>query len=133
MPLFPLLFKSQQTQSAPLAVPRMRDDRAAERFDVCQSVSIGLPGDVVVTGSVINISVTGAAIRVDGWNTSRTEWLAGLDQGDELWVEGILPGGLISCWVVVSDEGLLRVHFSRDEAQRRQLRVAIARLAAPTP
>lgn len=128
MSLFSELFKSPQIQSAPPTVPRMRDDRGAERFDVCQSVFIGRPGATGVTGSLISISLTGAAIRVDEWNTARAEWLAGLDQGDDLWLVGLLAVP-ISCWVVVSDEGLLRVHFSRDEAQRRHLRETIARLA----
>jgi hypothetical protein len=131
MPLFSALLKSPQTNSPPPVAPRARDDRAAERFEVCQSVSIGRPGAGLATGSVISLSVTGAAIRVDGWNMSRAEWLSELEQGDELWVEGLLAVP-ISCWAVVSDEGLLRVHFSREEAERQQLRGAIARLAATT-
>ena len=106
-----------------------RDARDAERHDAYIPVSIGPRGRPQAAGLVINLSPGGAAIRVHGWNAgTQVGWLTGLNQGDEMRLAGLLHAPM-SCWVVVVDEGLIRVHFSPDEAQQNQLCEAIERLA----
>jgi PilZ domain len=102
-----------------------RDERDAVRHDANIPVTIQARGMPPVTGSVINISVRGAAIRIE-----HATWLFHLSQGDELGLTGVLDLP-VSCWVVVFDEEVLRVHFAPDDEVREQLRMVIGLLAAP--
>jgi hypothetical protein len=104
--------------------------RADERYEAYQPVSIGLPGRrVPVEGTVINISLGGAAVVIPGWGTrSPARWLKHLERGDELRMAGLLDE-VVSCRVVSVDIGVLRVRFSRDEVLRGQLRELIDGLA----
>jgi hypothetical protein len=90
--------------------------RAGDRFDAEIPVCIGSRGKPLARGTLVSLSLQGAAIRID----DAAEWLVGLDQGDELRMTGLL-GDSMSCWVVVVDSDLLRVHFSADTGQRKNL------------
>ena len=80
----------------------------------------------------MNISITGAAVRVNGWSAAAQEtWLTGLDHGDELMLAGLLDVSL-SCWVIAVDEGVLRVRFLRDDGLRQRLRVLVAEFSSNT-
>lgn len=106
---------------------RERERRADKRYDALIPVTIGPPGLPPVAGLVINLSLGGAAVRMHEWNTP---WLVRLNQNDELWLTGLLDAST-PCRVVVVDDDILRIHFSRDDALRRQLLDVIGRIAAP--
>ena len=106
-----------------------RDRRAAPRFDVDQAVSLIRPGFLPAAGLVFNISRSGAAIRIHGIQAPvPAPWPARLKHGDEISLLGLLTNP-VSCWVVGVEDGVLRVHFSLDAANRRQLGAKIATLS----
>lgn len=128
MSLLSAFFGLQRKESAPNGAVHTWDRRDAERYEVGHQISIGLPGTSPVAGTIINISVSGAAIRIEGWNgRARAVWLAQLSRGDELWMVGLV-GIPISCWLVVLEGDLLRVHFARGGTLRSRLREVILRL-----
>jgi hypothetical protein len=128
--LISAIFGLPRKRSAPNGAVYTWDRRGAERFEVGHQIAIGLPGTSPVAGTIINISVGGAAIRIEGWNArARAVWLAELSRGDELWMVGLL-GIPISCWVVVFEGDLLRVHFPRGGSLRSLLREVIMRLTS---
>jgi hypothetical protein len=101
------------------------DRRGAPRYDVYFEVWLRRTGLAPVAGAVINISESGAAIRVHGWNVPvPSAWPTRLNHGDELWLAGLL-GIPLSCWIIGVNDGVLRVHFSLNEAMRYQLREVI--------
>ena len=117
-------------QPVPPARTYVRDEREAPRFSVSRRVSIGPPGQCSTTGTMVNLSATGAAIRIDGPDADiRPPWFNHLTHGDEMWLAGLLGTSLL-CWVVTFDDGVLRVHFYRDVALQDQLRGVIGQLAA---
>lgn len=126
MTLLSGLLKYPWKRPAPNVVAPAEDQRGAERFDVRHPVSVGRYGDLAVAGTVINLSISGAAIRIEEADAA---WLARLDQGDDLWLAGLLEHPM-SCWVVVVDDHVLRVHFARDAALRHQIREVTGRLLA---
>lgn len=110
--------------------------RTEERYEAYHPVSItpaglnpsGRPASLV-GGTVINISLGGAAVHIPGWGAEApAEWLNRLDRGDELRLDGLVDAP-VSCWVVTVDAGVLRVRFSPDYALRCQLRELIDSLA----
>jgi hypothetical protein len=98
--------------------------RDTERFDVLQPVFVGQPGEPSVAGEVVNISLSGAAIRIA---EPYPAWVTGLNQSDEIWLSGLLRLP-VPCWVVLFDDGVLRVHFSRDGTLHQQMREVIGKL-----
>ncbi len=105
---------------------RQDERRGALRHDVQFNVHLRRPGISPVAGSVINISWSGAAIRVHGWNApTPAAWPTRLSHGDELWITGLLDSPLL-CWVVTVDDGVLRVHYTLNEPMRDQLQEKIA-------
>jgi hypothetical protein len=107
--------------------------RTAPRYDVHIEVWLRQHGLAPVAGSVINISRSGAAIRVHGWNVPvPSAWPTRLNHGDEVWLTGLLDVPL-SCWVIAVEDGVLRVHFSLEEAMRHQLREVISALPHDAP
>ncbi len=130
MTLLSAIFGLARKGPAPNRVVRTGDRRGAERFEVGHQVSIGLPGTSPVAGTITNLSVSGAAIHIEGWNgRARAAWLAQLGRGDELWMMGLL-GIPMSCWVVSFEGDLLRVHFARDGGLRSRLREVISKLTS---
>jgi hypothetical protein len=108
------------------------DRRAEERYEAYHAVKVSLAGALAsVAGTVINVSLSGAAVLVPGWRAQApAEWLTRLHRGDELALTGLLDA-TASCSVVTADAGVLRVQFARDDALRGQLRELISSLAAP--
>jgi hypothetical protein len=106
---------------------RQPERRAHARFEIDHPVTIGPLGESPVAGTIIDISLGGAAIRIHDWSAP---WLTCLNQSDELWLDGFFDVPT-SCRVVVTDDDLLRVHFAADDALRRQIRDIISRLASP--
>jgi hypothetical protein len=102
-----------------------QERRAHPRFAMDQLVTVGPSGEAPVTGTLVNLSLGGAAIRIHHWNAA---WLDRLEQRDQLWLTGLLDAP-ISCRVVVTDAGTLRVHFEDDAGGRPQLQDVIGRLA----
>jgi len=106
--------------------PEAPERRADERYDVSHPVAVGRPDAISIRGTLINLSLGGAAIRVHDWNGP---WLAGLEQRDEMWLDGLTPTPVV-CWIVVFDDDVLRVHFSPDELSRRRIQRAIDQLTS---
>jgi len=103
-------------------VAEMRNRRSDERYEAYHPVSIGLPGMPPVAGTLISISLGGAAIRFHGWVAELPEaWLARLRRGDQLEVDGLIDSPM-SCSTVTADGGVLRVQFERDDELRQKLR-----------
>jgi len=100
--------------------------RAHPRFAMDHLVTIHALAEVPVPGTMVNLSLGGAAIRVHDWNAA---WLNRLEQSDELWLSGLLEEP-ISCRVVVTDGGTLRVHFEDDAVLRRKLQEIVGRLTS---
>jgi hypothetical protein len=111
---------------------RPTDRRTEERYEAYHPVTIGPSGSFsYVEGTVINVSIGGAAVHVPGWGArAPAEWLSGLHRGGELQMTGLLEAPL-PCRVVTVDAGVIRVQFARDDAQRAQLRELIETLASP--
>jgi hypothetical protein len=105
--------------------PRTPERREHGRFAMEQLVTIGPFGDTPVPGTLVSLSLGGAAIRIHQWSAA---WLDRLEQRDELWLTGLL-GGPISCRVVVTDSGILRVHFQEDAVLKRKIQDIIDRAA----
>ena len=122
------LRKFQWRRTAQGGVSPMRDERTARRFDVRVPVLVGPPGGSPSSGIVINLSVGGAAIQIDGGNPYiPPDWSVRLNHGDEILIDGLLDTNLL-CWVVTFDDGILRVHFEPDDALRDRLRSLIRTL-----
>src|SRR4051794_15721256 len=107
-----------------------QDRRAWPRFPMDQSVSVGPPGEAPVVGTLVNLSLSGAAIRIHHWDAP---WLERLNQSDQLWLAGILDAPFL-CRVVVTDKGMVRVHFEDDAGLRRRIQWVIdSRADCSTP
>jgi len=89
-------------------MPEEWERRGHERFDVEHPVLIGWEGMAPVPATILNISLGGAALRL---SDRAKPWLRGLNQRDELWIDGLLPGPT-NCRMVVLEGNVLRVHFS---------------------
>jgi hypothetical protein len=105
-------------------VTNTHERRSDERQSAFIPVLIGLRGQPPLAGSVINISLNGAAIRINEWNAA---WLISLDQSDEMWLAGLLEVPVI-CWVVIVEKDVIRVHFAWDHEFRNQLQELIGKL-----
>jgi hypothetical protein len=107
-------------------VPTGSERRVAERFTVRRPVSIRRPGSSSVRGILLNISLTGAAVHIQGWNVADdAPWPTMVGQGDEVWLTGLLNVPL-ACWAIAVDDGVLRVRFLRDPGTQAALRDLIA-------
>jgi hypothetical protein len=109
------------------ATADLDDRRAARRYDKNRPVTIVRDLCLSAQSFIVNISLTGAAIRVySGWYIPETvDWVTKLKSGDDIWLSDLLPEPVF-CWVVALDDGVVRVRFSLTEAARSQLRQLIA-------
>src|SRR4051812_3681795 len=81
--------------------PGAPERRADKRYEVYIPVSIAPRGSEPIAGTIVNLSVRGAAIRLHQPRRGpRASWLDLLNHGDELWL-GALLAAPIACWVVV--------------------------------
>jgi hypothetical protein len=79
-----------------------------------------------VAGTLISVSLGGAAIRFHGWIAEVPEpWLTALNRGDELRLEGLIDTQM-SCRTVTTESGVLRVQFAPDDAMRREVRSMVS-------
>jgi hypothetical protein len=100
--------------------------RRDERYDAYHPVTIRIPGMPPVAGTLISVSLGGAAIRFHGWIAEVPEpWLAALNRGDELRLEGLIDTQM-SCRTVTTEAGVLRVQFAPDGAMRREVRSMVS-------
>jgi hypothetical protein len=96
--------------------------RRDERYDAYHPVTIRMPGMPPVAGTLISVSLGGAAVRFHGWIAEVPEpWLTALNRGDALRLEG-LTDTQASCQTVTTEAGVLRVQFAPDDTMRRKLR-----------
>ena len=126
MKLLSTLLRPWRHQSEPWK-PGAPERRADKRYEVYLPVSIAPRGTQPIAGTIVNLSVRGAAIRLhQPRRGAQASWLDLLNQGDELWLGALLEAP-VACWVVVIDDGVLRVHFGSDDELRGQLRGVIER------
>jgi hypothetical protein len=119
--LLSALFKLPWIRSA-RHVTETSDRRGDERYEAYHPVTIRMPGMPSVAGTLISISLGGAAIRFHGWVAEVPEaWLTRLKRGDELRLDGLI-GVPMSCRTVTADSGVLRVQFGWDDNLRHKLR-----------
>ena len=98
------------------------DRRGATRFDVDVEVTLSARGRIPMTALVFNLSRSGAAIRIHGVHVPVPEpWPVRLKHGDELWVAGVVDDPIF-CWVVTTENGVLRVHFALEDDMLAKLR-----------
>jgi hypothetical protein len=109
------------------ATADLDDRRTARRYDENRPVTIVRDLCLHAQSFIVNISLTGAAIRVySGWYVPETvDWVTKLKSGDDIWLSDLLTEPVF-CWVVALEDGVLRVRFSLTEAARSQLRQLIA-------
>src|SRR6202044_1214775 len=92
-------FSQKRAGMSPIFYPR--GDRATVRHDANIPVSVQLRCMPMVMGSIINISIGGAAVHITDWNgVLPADWFSLLDQGSELRLTGLLERP-ISAWVVL--------------------------------
>jgi hypothetical protein len=107
------------------------DRRRDERYDAYHPVTIRMSGMPPVAGTLISVSLGGAAIRFHGWIAEVPEpWLTALNRGDEVRLEG-LTDTQASCQIVTTEAGVLRVQFAPDDAMRRELRSMVGDFTGP--
>ena len=84
-----------------------------------------------VAGTLISVSLGGAAIRFHGWIAEVPEpWLTALNRGDEVRLEGLIHTQT-SCQIVTTEAGVLRVQFASDDAIRRELCSVVSEFTGP--
>jgi hypothetical protein len=131
MPL-PALFKLPWRRSTS-RVAGTSDRRTDERYEAYHPVKIQMPGMPPVAGTLISISLGGAAIRFHGWVADVPDpWLTQLNCGDELRLEGLIDAPT-SCQIVTTGAGVLRVQFARDDGLRRKLRSMVTDFTGTRP
>lgn len=129
MSLSGLLTRRFRRQAAtPLAGRSERRD--AVRYEISLPVSLRRDGMPPFAGSLINISISGAAITLHGWNVPvPAPWPTRLKHGDEIALTGLLDVPL-GAWVVAREEAVLRVRFLIDETVRERLAALMERVSA---
>ena len=111
------------------APPAVRERRLSERYETTLPVSLRRPDMPPFAGSLINISLSGAAITLHGWNVPvPAPWPTRLNHGDEIALTGLLEMP-VDAWVVGREEAVLRVRFLIDDPVREKLAAMIAALA----
>ena len=102
--------------------------RAAARYRLTGTVSVGRSESLPVTASMVDVSIGGAAVRLEP-RVHMQEWTQHLAAGEEIWLGGLLRDP-ITCWVVALDGDLLRLRFWHDDLTRSELKALIAGIAA---
>lgn len=104
----------------------MPERRAAPRVRLVRNVLIRRRGEIPTPGTLIDLSETGAAVRIEP-HTDIFEgvWPFKLANGDDIWLTALLEDP-VECWVVAVYRDVLRIRFARDDGLRIRLR-ALAR------
>jgi len=110
------------------AVPRDRmeqERRGASRIKVERNVLIRRRGEIPTPGTLMNISETGAAVRIEPLpDIFEGVWPFHLANGDDIWLTELLKDPL-EAWVIGVNRDVLRVRFVQDERLRQSLRVLV--------
>jgi hypothetical protein len=110
--------------------PAPPDRRVNQRYEAYHSVTIRVGRYSAVKGTVINISLGGAAVLIPGWRAKPPAgWLSHLKRGDRMRLVGLLDAP-VPCTIVTVQAGVLRVMFDADDLVRGQLSELIASLAS---
>ena len=110
---------------------RGNDRRGAPRYKIERTVWIVSPRLPSVEGVLVNLSLTGCAVRVPQLS-SRRPWPLSRISGDELSLWQLLRDP-VPCWVVAVDQYILRLRFQLNATMRLQLEQAISNWADRKP
>ncbi len=103
----------------------LREQRGAPRHNLERDVLIRRRGELARAGKLMNISETGAAVRVQPPTDLATGlWPYNLSNGDDVWLTELLDDP-VSCWVIGVNHDVLRVRFAHDDTIRPQIRALI--------
>jgi hypothetical protein len=103
----------------------VREQRGAPRQNLERDVLIRRRGDLPVPGQLMNVSETGAAVRIRPPAQPATGvWPFYLSNGDEVWLTGLIDDP-VTCWVIAVDHDVLRLRFAHDSAIRPHIRALI--------
>jgi len=78
-----------------------------------------------IAGSLVNISISGCAVRVQMTAAGKRSWPLHRSNGDEISLFGLLRQP-VACWVVAVDNDIMRLRFLLDNGARDHLERAIA-------
>jgi len=105
--------------------PTGSDRRGAPRSRVERHVLIRRRGEIPTPGTLMNISETGAAVRIEPLpDIFEGVWPFHLVNGDDIWLTELLKEP-VEAWVIGVNRDILRVRFVQDERLRQGLRVLI--------
>jgi hypothetical protein len=100
----------------------MNNPRACDRYEAYHPVTLSVGPFAAAAGTVIGISLDGAAVHLPGWRTNAPPaWLSHLEQGGQLQLGGLIDE-LVPCRTVKFHDGVVQVEFARDPALGGQLR-----------
>ena len=99
--------------------------RGLPRSKVERNVLIRRRGEIPTPGTLINISETGAAVRIEPLpDIFEGVWPFHLANGDDIWLTELLSDPL-EAWVIGVNRDILRVRFVLDDRLRQGLRVLL--------
>ena len=108
-------------QTIPAAQHVAQERRGAPRFALQWKLLIRRRGAVPAAATLINISASGAAIRIEPiLDVDAEQWPYLLANGDEIWLSGLLNDP-VDCWVIGVERDVLRVRFVQDDLVYRQI------------
>lgn len=129
--MLPAIFRRLSWRGTRAVVRPVVNRRNARRFAAQHPVFVQRDGMISVVGTLENISISGAAVRVHGWNVPLpAPWPTFLNPGEEIALAGVLDTPL-TCQVVAVNDGLLRLRFPSGDTLRDRLGDAIAGVARP--
>jgi hypothetical protein len=117
--------RANTTPAAPMPSAAVREQRGAPRHNVERDILIRRRGELPAPGRLMNISETGAAVRIRPPTQPATGlWPYYLSNGDDVWLTALIDDP-VTCWVIAVDHDVLRLRFAHDSAIRPQIRALI--------
>jgi len=114
-------------------LPLAQDRRGAPRYAIERDVWVRRRGQLPAAAALINISKSGAAVRLRRVATAfGMTWAFCLRSGDEVHLSGLIDDP-VACWVVAEDGDVLRVRFLLDDGTRAAVNNLVARLSGDWP
>src|SRR5579864_6155938 len=99
-------------------LPPAQERCAAPRFAIERDVWVRRRGQLPAAAALINISKSGAAVRLRRVAIAiGMTWAFCLRSGDEVHLSGLIDDP-VACWVVAENENVLRVRFLLDHGTR---------------
>ena len=112
-----------------IVLPLTQERRAAPRYSIERDVWVRHRGHLPAAATLINISKSGAAVRLRRVAIAiGMSWAFCLRSGDEVHLSGLIDDP-VACWVVAEDDDVLRVRFLLDNATRVAVNSLVARLS----